>query len=180
MTHYQRLCKFGDPLRENTICQLGLGVAKHPLYGLWRRMKQRVTCVTTSQYKDYGGRGITICDRWVEPNGFLNFLEDMGDRPSKKHSIERVDNEGPYSPNNCRWATRHEQTANQRSNNETVGVAWHKRNDRWWAYIDIDRKRRNLGFYKDYDMAVAARKAAELKYGITYSNPKIQTSPYGR
>lgn len=66
-------------------------------------------------HKDYHGRNITVCERWSGPNGFLNFLEDMGERPSDKHSIERINNDGNYEPSNCKWATTYEQKLNKRS-----------------------------------------------------------------
>ncbi len=68
-------------------------------------------------YEDYGGRGITVCDRW---NRFSLFLEDMGERPSPEYSIEREKNEGPYSPENCCWATRTQQMRNTRRNRRVV------------------------------------------------------------
>jgi hypothetical protein len=83
-----------------------------PEYASWKHMRQRCFNPRNRAYKYYGGRGITVCARWRD--SFEAFLADMGRRPSPKHSIDRVDNDGNYEPGNCRWATDREQTINSR------------------------------------------------------------------
>ena len=74
-------------------------------------MHHRCSKVTNKSYHNYGGRGIKVCARWAD---FENFYADMGVRPSRKHSIDRINNDGDYEPGNCRWATAVEQMANRR------------------------------------------------------------------
>lgn len=83
-----------------------------PEYNTWRAMKQRCFCSKSINYQHYGGRGITVCDRWKK--SFENFFEDMGKKPSPIYSMDRIDVNGNYEPNNCRWATPKEQAINKR------------------------------------------------------------------
>lgn len=75
-------------------------------------MKMRCYNPENPKYPNYGGRGINVCDRWL--NSFENFLEDMGEKPSEEYSIDRINNDGNYEPGNFRWATPVEQANNQR------------------------------------------------------------------
>jgi hypothetical protein len=85
-----------------------------PEYSIWAAMKARCYNPNTEHYKDYGGRGIIVCQEWRE--SFETFIQDIGKRPSAKHSIERIDHNGNYEPSNVKWATTTEQTRNTRRN----------------------------------------------------------------
>lgn len=99
-------------------------------YKIHNSMKQRCNNPNDKNYDNYGGRGIAVCERWGK---FENFYADMGKRPNEM-TLERIDNEKGYSPDNCKWATKFEQSCNTRNNNKIIGVQQLKSgNYRWKA-----------------------------------------------
>jgi hypothetical protein len=88
------------------------GATYTPEFVAWVSMRTRCNCTTNPRYGDYGGRGITVSAPWAA--SFDTFLSDMGPRPSASHSLDRIDNDGPYAADNCRWATTKQQGANRR------------------------------------------------------------------
>lgn len=112
------------------------GMARTAEYKTWIHIKSRCLNPHNTRFHDYGGRGIKICDRWLS---FDSFYEDMGNIPSHKHSIERVDNDGDYKPENCRWATNEEQANNRRTsrliefNGRTLSIS------QWAIHIGVHR-----------------------------------------
>lgn len=89
-----------------------------PTYRTWLSMRSRCKYPSSANYKWYGGRGITVCDRW---HAFENFLSDMGERPEGM-TLDRIDPDGDYEPSNCRWATAKEQRSNQRAVAEAIAA----------------------------------------------------------
>lgn len=134
-THYGRIRAHGSPDKparrlnpnrrgnENTGAahnRFRHGMTRTRTYKTWAEMKRRCYCEKDRQFKDWGGRGITVCDRWL--NNFENFLADMGECPQSM-TLDRRDNDGNYEPSNCRWASKTTQSRNRRFTKVTADAA---------------------------------------------------------
>ena len=113
------------------------GAKRTKEYRAWRSIKQRCYLTTNKDFKNYGLRGIVMCNRWR--NSFENFLSDMGRAPTASHSIERIDNQGNYTPNNCRWATPSIQARNRRTNIFATHNGKTQCCKDWWKELRIPR-----------------------------------------
>ena len=111
-------------VRANRVKSCGCLSKKHGkfgtnIYSVWAGMKSRCYYEKNENYINYGARGIKVCERWK--NSFENFYKDMGDKPSAKHQLDRIDNDGDYDPSNCRWVTPSENCLNRRNKENKTG-----------------------------------------------------------
>ena len=137
----------------------GFNVRKHPLYTIWSSMMRRCYVETDKSYVNYGGRGIKVADNW---HCFENFANDMGLKPTKFHSLERVNNDEWYSKFNCMWATRSEQSLNRRvfKNNTSGATGVIKlRNGAYLARYNFEKNRYVIGRFLTKEEAISARRS---------------------
>lgn len=136
------------------------GMTRTPTYKSWEMMVQRCTNPNFDGYPRYGGRGVTLCDEW---KNFINFFEDMGIRPGGT-TLDRVDVNGNFCKENCKWSNQTEQLFNQRPRNKIAGVYLHKASGKWTAQICFQKVNYHLGLFEKIEDAIKAREEAEMKY----------------
>lgn len=130
-------------------------------YLAWENMKRRCLNKAHPRYKDYGGRGIDVCERWI--NSFSNFYHDMGPKPGKRYSLDRIDNNSGYCKQNCKWSLLSIQQTNRRRKNRFVGVHFHAYSKKYFASITKNKKTYRLGYFADPIDAAKAYNEANLK-----------------
>ena len=106
----------GGQIKHGYLSSLFENRMRTKTYRCWADIKNRCLNPNVKGYEYYGGRGITVCERWK--NSFEAFLEDMGEPPTSEHSIDRINNNGNYAPENCKWSTKYEQVHNRRPRNK--------------------------------------------------------------
>lgn len=148
--------------------KLGQPAKSYRAYGSWKEMKARCYRPSNKSYADYAGKGITVCDRWKGPHSFVNFLEDMGERPEGT-TLDRIDNKGNYEPSNCRWASYKTQSRNKSGNRNSSskykGVSWNKSSNKWRASYARNGKSIYIGDFKSEEAAAKAYNEAMLATG---------------
>jgi hypothetical protein len=164
--------------RRRTICTIcSKNYRKHPLYGVLDSLKQRCYNPKNCRYEKYGALGITVCKEWLETGylGLKNFIKDMGERPTGM-TLDRIDVNGDYCKENCRWAEPTMQSFNKNlfctNSSGVTGVSWCKEKNKWTAQIGFKGKTYHLGRYDSFEEAVKAREDGEIKY---YGEKRVKT-----
>ena len=167
--HWQRIKRNGSLTPK--ILKNGPRMKYPEEYKSWAAMRDRCTNPNNRAYSLYGGKGIKVCDRWLElPNGFVNFIKDMGRKPSYErtatggkplYSLDRIDPDGDYCPGNCRWATWITQENNKKTS--TLGI---RQQHRVWIARHRTRSVQIRGSFPTEEMAIEAKKSWIEKYPL--------------
>lgn len=163
--HYYKYKKYGDPLHATERIRDKLSQKYESEYKALKGAMQRCYNENNPSYKNYGGRGIKVADRWREkPYGFQNFMEDMGPKPSPKYSLDRIDVNGDYCPENCRWADDNTQAVNTTRKRASSFRGVRINNGYYHAYLRKDGVIHHGGYYKNEYDAIKERIEMEVKY----------------
>lgn len=154
--HYYLSKKYGNTER---VARRQDGISKHPLYVTYNKMVDRCVNLNSPDYKDYGGRGIKVCERWLE--NIDNFIADIGERP-EGYSLNRIDNDKGYSPENCEWSSPRNQALNTRKNTEHPNIYWNKLRGKWYVQGFINSQYIYGGYHETMEAAVEARQRIGL------------------
>ena len=138
----------------------GHGLSRHKLYDTWRQMVQRCTNPKHKNYGDYAERGITVCEEWLDIKNFIAWAEKT--HPNQEgYTLDRINNDKGYSPENCRWADKVTQNINQRMKKSNtsgyVGIYWNKASKKWDAKIGVNSKVVHIGTFPLIENAIEAR-----------------------
>lgn len=138
------------------------GRESQPLYRKYLSMKGRCYTKTHPSYKNYGGKGVKVCDKWLDKeNGFWQFVGDMGEQP-RGHTLDRIDPNGDYTPDNCRWANDYLQSQNKRKMNNRLGYHGIRvKRGRYQPYYNHKGSLLSLGTYDSIEEAIEVRKRLE-------------------
>ena len=157
-------CVFIEPVDRKPQGEWRTGIKKDPLYSLWKNMKYR--CKRGTRYeKNYAHRDIQVCQQWL--NDFRTFKRDIGVRPPKAHSVDRIDNSKGYCPHNCKWSTAHEQSLNSRCNKRKKSLprwVYRTRNGKYNVKRSVKCKPISAGTFETLNEAIQAAKKLEI-YG---------------
>ncbi len=140
---------------KRRFCSQSCAVKKHgkshsPEHLSWKGMRLRCLYPSHQNYRLYGGRGIKVCERWL--HSFPNFLADMGEKPTPKHTIDRIDPDGNYEPGNCRWATMAEQADNKRTTRHLSFNGTTRNLNTWARHLDISTSTLNERIKRDWPL----------------------------
>lgn len=162
--HYFKFKKYGDPLHPDKRIRDKISQKYKSEYRSLKGAMQRCYNEKNPSYQRYGARGIRVCDRWKGIRGFHNFLDDMGLKPSPKHSLDRIDVDGNYCPENCRWADNNIQTVNTTRKRGCSFRGVRLCNGYYHAYLRKDGIMHNGRYHREEADAIRERIGMEIKY----------------